>query len=252
VSRPRPQATNDFAWLARGTLAALASRMASARLVTFALAFSLLLALPGCTGSDGLAPDAHVHVTDAGGLDVVGDPPIPVACPDPAPGCTVVDCITDPNDPRYGSCGGELVECDPNNGQWHHIGYCEPFPLRVAGTWDFTQAPQGADPCPELTRVDHHVLEAHGGGISYELSAPDGTSLGLAQVDEGFHPGSDARFALDDAWSATDGSAVSAHVDYELHFGWDNRIGGSAHATVARPGGACDYSFTVAGTRTPE
>jgi hypothetical protein len=168
----------------------------------------------------------------------------PKTCSEPHPsdGCSEEECVPD------GECGGNLYRCDPATGSWSMIGYCEPwFPLDVHGVWALTLTLAGADPCPDLTRVDSTTVHADGGSEPYVLHDDAGTELGVAHVDGG-HNVATADFELAAAWTAADGAPVDATIRYAIDISVDGPIGGHATTDVAHGDALCHYDFTVAGT----
>jgi hypothetical protein len=169
------------------------------------------------------------------------------ACSEPVPigGCSEEECVPD------GECGGDLYHCDPTTHTWDRVGYCEPwFPLDVHGTWALTLALDGADPCPEVARVDATTVHAGFGSAEYVLSDDAGAELGIAQVENG-HNEAAAYFDLASAWSAADGAPIDATIQYAIDITVDGSIGGHAMADVAHGDALCHYDFAVTGTWSP-
>lgn len=155
-------------------------------------------------------------------------------CDGPNPGCDIDECVTDPADPSYGICGGEIYECDTSIGQWQSVGWCEPFPIDVEGLLTIAHA---GTVCGVDARAELH-LEVDPDNV---VTALEPVEIVDAYVDEQLRDATlDATVV--DVWS---GAVVT--VVYDLYLDWNGAISGTA--TVAH--GDCTGQLAVAGSYEP-
>lgn len=157
-----------------------------------------------------------------------------VTCEGSNPGCDRDECVTDPADPDYGICGGEIYECDDMIGQWEVVGWCEPFPIDVTGILTIAQSGTvcGVDARAEL----HLEVDAQD-----QVTAIEPVEIVEAYLDEQLRDATlDATIV--DVWS---GAVVT--IVYDLYLDWSGAITGTARIAS----GTCTGELAVTGSYEP-
>jgi hypothetical protein len=160
--------------------------------------------------------------------------------------------------PPEGACGpGEceaiggcvLYTCDPATGETVQV-VCESPPAAIDGTWSLRATLEGADPCPEIARVDDIQLRVVA-APSFTTAAVldgDGQLLDTASVSPQFGQ-TGVRFTLHPIWSGPEGLEVPAHVEYDLTVYSSGGINGRATATATSGDATCTYDLDIDGDR---
>ena len=190
----------------------------------------LVVALSACSFYGG--GDDEEQEKDGGTTFPSCDTPDPSGCP------SWSACITDPSNPDYAQCGGEMYVCE--DGEWVIDGWCEPFPIEIDGDLTLQQTITGTEgDCPALVPRDPLVLTASSDRSTLTASEP------VVVVSGEIVPNirdANGEFTLTDDWS---GTAVTA--SYAIYLRWDGVITGAGTVTVD----TCTATLDVTGTFEP-